>query len=137
LGWHSGPASHLGTLIQGYKGLDLWSSRKLGNPPYFTEMPAESLLGKAGLEDLQSRLSRYKGDAPKILELILHSTKGQLSSFPFPLSHSPPASIGNSIQEPLYSGDGVFPLSFPLSLSTSLLNSLGSILKSWEMLWSY
>jgi hypothetical protein len=59
----------------------------------------EAFLGKSGQEELQRKFPRYKGDAPKILESISLSTKGQLSFFPFPLSHSPPARIGNSIQE--------------------------------------
>jgi hypothetical protein len=41
-------------------------------------------LGKPGLEDLQQRVSEYKGDASKILESVSLYTKGQLSSFPFP-----------------------------------------------------
>jgi hypothetical protein len=109
LGWHSGSASHLGTLVQGCKKLAVWrvvGSR--GHHNLFTQRHLqEAILGKPTLEDLQLRLPGYKRDAPKILKLISHSTKGQLSSYPFPLSLFPPASIGNSSWEASCWGGGV------------------------------
>jgi hypothetical protein len=69
---------------------------------------------------------RYKKDALQISKvLIFLSLKGQLSSFPFPLSHTPPGSIENSIQELLFRGRGMNGFSpFP-SLSLFPPTSIG------------